>query len=296
MQRVLITGAAGMLGSQVAYTMFNQNNFDVYGTGRTAIHSNYTYCKADLLNNNELNNLLASVNPDIIVHCAANVNLNDCELNKTDAYRTNVEVSKQLASFNTNTCRFIYISTDSVFDGLKENYSETDIPNPLNYYALSKLQGEKAVLKLNSNALILRTNIYGFNRNRKGNSLFEWIYKNLNDGNGISGFTDISFNPLYIGQLAEIISKLIHKNVTGILHAGCNEKVSKYQFAMLVAEVFDFDKSLIKADLSNVMPSTIKRPKNTTLNTDVLKNYIEKNYTIADGINQLKKDFLQQKF
>ena len=295
MQKVLVTGATGMLGSKVANYIFNDPNFKAFGTGRSDVQSLFTYIKADLLNKSELNNLLTSVYPDIIVHCAANVNLTDCETNKTEAYKINVEVSKQLASFNPGVCKIVYISTDSVFDGWRESFSETDTPAPLNYYAQSKLEGENAVIKANKNSLVLRTNMYGFNSSKEGNSIFEWLYKNLSADNNVSGFTDIHFNPLYTLQLAEIIIRLINKNAKGILHLGCIEKISKYQFALLIAEAFGFDKSLIKADVSNVMPSTLKRPKNTTLNTTELYKLTEKKYSIADGIDQLKSDFIQQK-
>lgn len=294
MKKVLITGAAGMLGAEIANYMFKQQNYKIFATGRSDINASYTYIKANLLNKQELNNLLTLTQPDIIIHCAANVNLNDCELNKNDAYEIHVNATKKIASYKQGKCRFLYISTDSVFNGRTGNYSETDKPAPLNYYALSKLEGEKAVADINSNSLILRTNIYGFNRNKEGNSLFEWIYKKLNSNHSISGFKDVFFNPLYIGQLAELITIVINKNITGVLHAGCIEKISKYQFVLLIADAFGFNKSLINADISDTIQSTIKRPKNTTLNTKALTDYVGKNYSINQGINQLKVDFLQQ--
>ncbi len=295
MQKVLITGAAGMLGTAIANRMFNDKNFEVYGSGRSNIQSSFTYIEADLLKEDELSRLLTLAQPDIIVHCAAIVNLNYCEANKEEAYKIHVAVTKKLASYNAGKCKFLYISTDSVFDGIKGNYSETAATAPLNYYALSKLQGEKAVASVNHSSLIIRTNIYGFNQNKNGNSLFEWIYKNLNDHQSISGFKDVLFNPLYTTQLAELVLMLINKNVTGIIHAGCEEQISKFQFALLIAEAFNFERSLVKAAPSNEMPSILQRPKNTTLNTCKLNNDIGKNYSIIDGINQLKADFIQQK-
>jgi dTDP-4-dehydrorhamnose reductase len=292
MQKVLITGAAGMLGSMVTEHMCRNNDFNVTGTGRSKMQTVFNYIKADLLNEEELNDLLVSVAPDIIVHCAAMVNLNDCEQHKNEAYKTHVEVTKKLASYQPGKCRFIYISTDSVFDGITGNYSETDAPAPLNYYAKSKLEGEKAAAEANDLSLIIRTNMYGFNKYKNGNSLFEWIYKNLNSRHSITGFTDAIFNPLYTGQLAELISQLINKNVTGVIHAGCIEKVSKFQFALLVANTFEFDESLIQNGLSDEMHSILQRPRNTSLNVELLNNHIEKPFSIRDGINELKNDFI----
>jgi dTDP-4-dehydrorhamnose reductase len=293
MQKILVTGAAGMLGYKVASYFFQNKDLEIYGTGRRNIQTPYNYLQGNLLIEKELDALLNKIQPDIIVHCAANVNLNDCEVNRAGAYQLHVETTKKLAAYNSEKCRFVYISTDSVYDGIKGNHSETDVTNPSNYYALTKLEGERAATSVNEHALILRTNIYGFNQNGNGNSLFEWIYKNLNAQKAITGFSDVYFNPLYTAQLAQLIMHFIDKNVNGVWNVGCKENVSKYEFALLIAEAFKFDKSLVKSGLINEMPAGLKRPKNTTLNIDKLKNAIENSYSIIDGINQLKTDFTQ---
>ncbi len=295
MRKVLITGAAGMLGSKMIKCITNDSNYKVFGTGRTNIQLPGNYIQADLLNDDETEKLLQYVQPDIIIHCAANINLNDCELNADKAHKIHVNVSAKLASFKPSVCRLIYISTDSVFDGLRGNYTEEDNPQPLNIYAATKLEGEQVVLRNNPNCLIIRTNIYGFNAQKKSNSLFEWAYENLSAGNIITGFSDVLFNPLYTGQLGDVIFNSIQKNITGILNAGCAEKVSKYNFLLEIAEIFGFDKSLIKDGSSDQITTNLKRPKNTTLNIDALNKLLGKKYHLVDGINQLKKDYSNKK-
>ncbi len=295
MQKILITGATGMLGSKIAEYLSKTEKYKVFVTGRKSINNAYDYTQADLLNAEERNNLLHHVQPDVIVHCAANVNLNDCELNPENAYKIHVHTSEQLAAYNPENCKIIYISTDSVFDGNKKNYTEEDKPAPLNIYAETKFKGEHAVAETNFNHLILRTNIYGFNSAANNNSLFEWIYKNLSAGNAITGFTDIIFNPLYTGQVADIIINCLEKNLTGVFHAGCEEEISKYTFAKKIAGAFSLDKSLIQPGNSNSVSSTLKRPKNTTLNHTALDKALKKKYNLQDGITQLKSDFLVHK-
>ncbi len=295
MQKVLVTGAAGMLGSAIAKYMVAKNDFKITGTGRKDINPSFDYIKANLLNDNEIDSLLELVKPEIIVHCAANVNINYCELHKAATYKLHVEVSKKIASYNPEKCKVIYISTDSVFNGAKGNYSLTDAPEPLNYYAATKLASEQAIINENKNSVVIRTNIYGFNQFAPGNSLFEWLYKNLNANQPVTGYSDIYFNPLYIGQLAVVVTKFSQADVTGIFNAGCKEFLSKYDFALLIAQAFSFDTSLVENGVSHDDATVVKRPKNTTLNVDSLSKILKEEYSIEDGINQLKQDFIHQK-
>src|SRR3954447_24156995 len=164
MKKVLVTGASGMLGSRIAEYIQQSATFEVYGVGRKNIIRKYKYCQLDLLDKDAVKEVLNELNPDTIIHCAANVNLNDCEVNKENANSLHIEATKTLASFKSGECKIIYISTDSVFDGVKGDYTETDQPSPLNYYALSKLMGEEKLAQVNPNFLVLRTNLYGFHK------------------------------------------------------------------------------------------------------------------------------------
>jgi dTDP-4-dehydrorhamnose reductase len=292
LKKVLVTGAAGMLGSSVAKYMEKSNEFKTFGTGRTSVEASSNYYVANLLDSDAVHELLDDLQPDVIVHCAANVNLNQCETDKEAADKIHVEATATLASYKPGICKLIYISTDSVFEGVKGDYTEEDATMPLNYYAASKLKGEEKAFALNKNTAIVRTNIYGYKKNGASNSLFEWLYKNLSNKNTVTGFTDTWFNPLYTIQLAEVIFGIAKTNITGIINAGCKEYISKYDFAKLVADVFGFDGELTRKGSIDAMPSELKRPKNTTLNTALLTGILGRCYYINDGIKMLKNDFL----
>ena len=237
-----------------------------------------------------LEKLLPGIKPDIIIHCAAEVNLERCEDDHAYADKIHRDVTEALSSYAPAKTRMVYISTDSVFDGKKGNYSETESIHPLNYYALSKFHGEEAVRKREENYIVLRTNIYGFKKNT-GNSLFEWIAKKLSAGESITGFDDLIFNPLYVGQLAVLITELLKTEYSGTLNAGCSGGVSKYQFEVDVANVFGWDSSLIVKGYSDMFPSRLSRPKNTTLNTNKLKEIIGDVPGFKSGLQQLRIDF-----
>jgi dTDP-4-dehydrorhamnose reductase len=264
------------------------DQFEVYGVSRKSeTVENVTVENVDLLNECEIKSVLNRIKPEIIIHCAANVNLADCENNKGDTYKLHVEATKVLASHNNEHTKFIYISTDSVFDGKKGNYNEKDEVNPLNYYAKSKYLGEEIALSSNKNTLVVRTNIYGLNSAR-GNSLAEWAIEELKNNREINGFDDVFFNPVYVGQLAEIIKIIsVESTINGVLNVGSSKGVSKFQFINELAEIFGFDRNLIKrSKIDGILPQ-ITRPKNTTLNIDKLKSIILEVPILKEGLSEL---------
>ncbi|WP_077369573.1 dTDP-4-dehydrorhamnose reductase family protein [Anaerosalibacter sp. Marseille-P3206] len=289
-QRILITGATGMLGISIINAFKDDNRFEVYGISRRVNEkvNDYNRVIADITDNNELLIILNDIKPDVIIHCAANTNVDSCNHNKEYAYKLHVEATHTLAKFDS---RYIYISTDSVFDGQKGDYYEEDETNPLNYYAVTKLKGEKVSLNSNSKALILRTNIYGFHLEKK-NSLVEWALDNLLLNKKINGFNDVYFNPVYVNQLARIIKKIvIIKDISGILNVGSKEYISKYKFLIKLAEVFSISKSLIIPKSIDDIKFDAIRPRNTTLNLDKFEYVFKEIPSIDEGIMELRNDY-----
>jgi dTDP-4-dehydrorhamnose reductase len=287
-ERILITGSTGMLGKDI-YTLLKSEGYDVFGISRNM--GQFSDYLIDLTNEKQLLNFLDMSKPQIIIHCAANTDVNDCELNKENAFLLNVKSTEILSSFS-NDVRFIYVSTDSVFDGQKGNFKEVDQTNPLNYYAYTKLEAEKAVINNNKNSVILRTNIYGYHINR-GKSLFEWAFNNLKHNQIINGFQDVYFNPLYTKQLSKVIKALVdNKKINGIFHVGCKEKISKYDFIKKVAEKFTFETSMITAKSIDEFSSETKRPKDTTLESSKLSEILDMEFSIDEGINLLYSDYV----
>lgn len=263
-----------MLGTDVYRILTSRDEYNVIGVDRR--YSPYIYHDkqiiGDLCDNSFVRNVLEAIQPDIIIHCAAIVDVNVCEQEKALANAVHVKVTQKLAAYRPELTRMIYISTDSVFDGTRGNYTEDDIPNPVNYYAQSKLEGERQALKHNPQTLVLRTNIYGFTH-PNGNSLAQWALGNLEQGKKIQGFTDVIFNAIYTKQFARIIQKLLVKNnYHGILNVAGNQFMSKYQFLVEIARCFNFSTDLIEKSVSTDFNFKAPRPLNTTLNVDRLKN------------------------
>jgi dTDP-4-dehydrorhamnose reductase len=289
--RVLITGSQGMLGKDIVRAFIKDPQYDVCGLDHHKSSSSLMYqlIYEDLTQLTEVNSLLMDIKPDIIIHCAARVNVNKCELEKDSTKLLHIESSRVLASYKPSKTRFIYISTDSVFDGIKGNYTEDDSANPLNYYAKTKHAGENVVMTINDNALIIRTNIYGFH-NPVGTSLVEWAISSLLENKPITGFSDVFFNPLYTRQLAEIVASLTATETKGIINAGCDRFISKYEFLKELARTFKYDEMLIRKISVETIKFTAPRPRNTTLNIQKLKQHGFAP-ALEDGLTKLKKDW-----
>ncbi len=291
MEKVLVTGHTGMLGRRVIETLVATGRYRVFGVSRDSKLENtdITQFQADLAQRDNTIRLLTDVVPDVIVHTAAITNLRYCEQHVHEAHGFHVGLTRTLANFRK--CRLIYISTDSVFNGARGNYQETDPTYPLNYYAQSKLQGEWAALDENPATLILRTNIYG-HKTPSGHSLAEWALESFRQGNQISGFTDVLFNPLYVGQLARLIVELMSSTHNGILHTGSADSYSKMEFLRLLAEEFGYPSSLVRESVYIEDP-VLRRPKNTILNVDRLKTVSDAVPTLHSGMEEFKKDYLR---
>ena len=200
---------------------------------------------ADLSQSEEAENLIKANEPNWVVHCAAATNVDACEDDQHWAFRLNQDMAANVArAAQLASANFVHISTDAVFDGEKGGYSESDVPNPINVYGRSKLNGEQAVIEANPAAIIVRTNIYGWNSQPKP-SLGEWFLERLENEERCPGFTDVWVTPMLVNDLVEILFNMMDKELSGLFHVVGVECISKYEFGQRLAHTFGLDASLI---------------------------------------------------
>jgi dTDP-4-dehydrorhamnose reductase len=204
--KLLITGGNGNLGSELIKKFPN------------CIHP--THKQLDLIDQNQVFTFIKKNVPDIILHCAAITGIRDCEENKELAWKTNVLGTQNLidACLKYNkSCYFIYMSTACVFYGDKGDYVETDIPQPKNFYSLTKLLSEFIVKRSEmTNLLIIRTNFVA----RK-----KWPYQ--------KAFIDRYGTYLFADDLASAIKSVFEKSLTGLIHICGAEKLSMFELAKI---------------------------------------------------------------
>lgn len=290
-KRLFITGVSGLLGNNLAY--YFKDKYEVSGTYNShdvTIEGVYTH-KCDFSNSDDIRNQISADKPDIIIHCASLTNIEECEENKEYTEKINVGATRTISeAADKHDIKLIYISSDSVYDGVKGNFSENDKINPQNYYGLSKYLGELEVLKV-PDSLVLRTNIFGWNIQEK-TSLGEWILQSLQERKSITGFKDATFSSIYTFELARVIDIAIKKNLPGTFNCGASDCCSKYEFAVKIAELFDFDKSLIIPISIYDYNFKARRGKNLSLNVNGIQQAL--NYrlpSIECSIDSFYRDF-----
>jgi len=271
MTRILLTGASGLLGLNLALAVDGKKN-QVYGVANTIPMRwvDFKSIQAELTEDGVLDRLLDEYTPEVIIHCAAIANVDDCEAKPELAKKINAELPGQIARAAADRkIKMVQISTDAVFDGQQGNYAETDQPNPLSVYARTKWEGEQAVLEANSNALVARVNFYGWSVTGK-RSLAEWFVNNLSEGQQVKGFTDILFCPMMVLDLVDTMMESVEKDLCGLYHMVGPETMSKYDFGRAIANKFGFDPELVQA--ASVLDGGLKaaRSPNLTLNTSKL--------------------------
>ena len=268
-QRMLVvTGASGLLGANFLLTASRLG----YETAGIAYRHKLrmpgvAILSADLTDEAATRKLISELKPTSIIHCAAATNVDWCEENPQEAAKINVDASRWLAEIaGERKAHFVYISTDSVFDGERGDYREEDEPAPVNWYAQSKLLGERAVLESNPAALMARVNIYGWNAQNKL-SLAEWILERLRAGDVVPGFTDVFFSPILANDLSEQLLAMLQTKLTGTYHLTGSERVSKYEFARRIAAIFGFDPTLVRPIQISQAGLRARRPLDISLNT-----------------------------
>jgi dTDP-4-dehydrorhamnose reductase len=243
--KLLITGASGLLGINLALEAMREH--DVSGVDRGRLKSApFPVSKANFFDSQAFQPALDSIRPEWVINCAALANLEECEKHPGQARILNTELPRGLAAACAErNIKFVHLSTDAVFDGTKEgSYSEEDIPNPQGVYSKTKLDGEHAVFEANPQAIIARVNFFGWSLGGK-RSLGEFFFKNLSEGKNVNGFTDVIFCPMWVNHLAQTLIAMLEKDLHGLYHVVGAQPMSKYQFGVEVARKFGLRESLI---------------------------------------------------
>lgn len=285
MTRILVTGASGLLGVNLALAASGEHEVVGVLHSQSLRGAPFHTVQADLLDANAPIRLLDEAEPEWVVHCAALANLDACEQQPELARRLNAELPGHLATACAQRkVRFLHVSTDAVFDGQKGDYAEDDPPQPLGVYGRTKLQGERAVQAAFPEAIIVRTVFFGWSLNGQ-RSLAEKFYQHLASGEGMPGHTDRIFNPLMVTHLAEIILRMLAADLHGLYHAAAPDRLSKYEFGRAVAERFDLDPDLVISSRSDEAGLAATRAPNLTLNSAKLSAALGRPLpAIAEGI------------
>jgi len=293
MERILVIGA-GLLGSRIIEQATGK--YEVHGADvdTSMGEPGCEFHVVDITNKKAVNELITSLKPAAVFHTAARTNVDQCELEMEQALKVNGTATGYIAlgcaKVNAHLC---YISTDYVFDGKKGNYSETDLPKPVNQYGRSKLLGEQEVGCLGDRWkwTICRSSIlYGAFKKRFNFAV--WVIEELKAGNTIRVVTDQSGSPTLADDLAEACIQLWCKGARGVYHVAGREAISRYDLALRICDVFGLDKSLVEPVGTPELKLRATRPANASLDVSRVQKMLgRKMLDVNEGLERMKAQY-----
>jgi len=297
-----VIGASGLLGFKVAELAVVQH-FETFATYnfRPVKLEGCSFFQLDKCSRDDTLALVKKIKPDVVIDTAALHDVDYCETHRDEAWRVNVKGTKNVADACRETgTKMIFISTDYVFDGKKGFYTENDAPNPLHYYAKTKLEGENVVKEAGVDYAIARPSvIYGWNlgelaglRSSSGKSMnfVIWALGKLRKGEAINIVTDQYSSPTLADNLAEVLLVLSRSERQGVYHTAGKTCLNRFDFAKKIAEVFELNGSLVKPVTSDVFKQVAERPKRCCLGVSKAERELGVRFlSVKEGLMRMRE-------
>ena len=258
--KVLVTGVNGQLGYDVLKELDKRGHQPI-GVDREEM---------DSTSNNQIKECIENVNPQSIIHCGAYTAVDKAEDEKDLCKRVNATSTKEIAKHaKLLDIPMIYISTDYVFDGSKDGeYTENDLPNPINVYGKTKYEGELYVQKILEKYYIVRISwVFGEN----GNNFIDTMLRLSKERYSLSVINDQVGSPTYTKDLARLLVDMIETDKYGVYHATNEGYCTWYEFAKEIFRISNIDIQVNKINTSKYHTQA-KRPLNSKMSKEKLKN------------------------
>jgi dTDP-4-dehydrorhamnose reductase len=293
---ILLTGGSGLLAVNWFYS--KRSDFIIYlGLNERQIHPQGGHILfLDFTSEKNLLNQLLSIAPSFVIHTAGLTSIEKCEDNPKLAFAINVELSCIIAKVTRILdIPLVHISTDHLFSGISSLVHEDEPISAINVYGRTKAQAESAVVDINPKALIVRTNFYGWGTPYR-KSFSDQIIQSLRNHQTLHLFEDVNYTPIFVNNLIQTIHDLLDKKANGIFHVVSDDRISKYEFGVLIAEEFGLDKSLIHKSTLQSQTNLVSRPKDMSLSNRKVRELLGKNIgTVKQHIAFLHKQEVEGK-
>lgn len=272
--RIFVTGISGLLGSNFALQL--RQNHQITGSYLRHPFSlpETKALRLDVTSRGEVVSVFAGARPELVIHTAGMTTVDDCETDEGRANEINSVGALNVAIAAQNCgAQMVHISTDHLWDGQKEMVVEQAAPTPLNAYARSKLLAEQQVLAQFADALIVRTNFFGWGTTLK-RSLAEWVLAKLARHEQLRMFNDVYITPILINDLVDIIMLLAAQGASGVYNVCGRDRVSKYEFGKMLAAEFGYEAAAITPISVKDFPLVAERPSDMSLSSKKVEQFL----------------------
>lgn len=293
-RRIIVSGSNGMLGQRLIEFYNKLNDVELLSTSveEKSVFDDVDYVQADISNRNEIKKVVYDFCPDFIINAAAYTNVDKSESERELAWKINVKGVEYLSeTARVLDSHLIHISTDYIFDGRSGPYTENDTPNPLGYYARTKLASENTLKISGCKNTILRTNVLYGTAKYSRPDFVKWVVESLRANKEIRIVDDQINNPTFIDDLVQGINKIVELRREGIYNIGGNEFINRYEFTLMIAEYFKLDKNLVKKIKTEELIQPARRPLKSGLITIKAQSELGyKPHTILQSLELMKTE------
>ncbi len=295
MLTILTTGSNGLLGQKLTSLFLKKEHIKLIATGqgenRYPVKYGYTYESLDISKHNEMAKILRKYKPDVVINAAAMTNVDACETLQDQCMELNVYAVENMAKVCTEIdAHLIHISTDFIFDGTKEMYTETDAANPLSFYGKSKLLGEQNVIEFASSWAIIRTVlVYGVVDDMSRSNVVLWANKMLKTKSNAKVVDDQFRTPTLAENLAYGCFLVAEKKAQGIYNIAGKDFMSIAELVKRIATYFHLSMDHVGIVKTSSLSQPAQRPPITGL--DITKARTELGYepsTFEEGLHLVK--------
>ncbi len=287
-KKVIVTGASGLFGLNFFFENKKKLKLFLFSNKTILSNNKIKFKLLDLTSRKKIFNKFKFINPDVIVHAAALTDMELCERNRNLSKKINENATKFITDYcKKNKKKLIFISSDNVFFSKKKFKKETHKTFSRNHYGLTKINSENYIVKKLHDFAILRTNFFGWGTKYRKSFSDQIIYNSKNKK--LSNlYTNVYFNPVYVGTLSQIIQVIIKRNISGIFNITSDNRISKYNFGKMITKKFNLNNDFIKKNVL-INKSKVIRPFEMTLDNKKIKKKLNiKNIRILKEIEKLK--------
>lgn len=297
--KILVTGSNGLLGQKLSMLLLQDKNIHPVLTARSnpvlpVVRGDFS--ALDIANANEVDHVLKKFKPDVVINTAAMTLVDQCETQQDACWEANVSaVENLLHSCRKIKAHFIQVSTDFIFDGSKGPLTETDDPNPVNFYGKSKVAAEDLVRNSDISWCILRTVlVYGITHDMGRSNIVLWVKENLEQNKTIRVVNDQWRTPTLAEDLAMGCYLAATKKATGIFNISGKDFITPYDIAIKTADFFKLDKSLIVPTDSSQFTQTARRPLRTGFVIDKARKQLGyEPHSFTEGLKIMSQQILK---
>lgn len=291
--RILITGATGLLGKALIETA--GRDLEILGTYIGDYQMTGTekvkYCKVDMADDKSVKKVFGDFKPEVVIHAASIGSPDFAEKHRDLTWEINVNgTSRAVSCCESIGAKFIYISSNGIYDGDHAPYGEDDHAEPVNFYGKTKLEGEIITRKSGiKNAVIRPILMYGWNHPFERGNIVTMALDKLKNNKPMSAYDDVYCNPLYVSECARCIWKVISSGKYESYNIAGKDRVSIYGLLVKVAEVFGLDSVLLTPVKQGYFNELVKRPADTSYRTDkIQKDLGIEPLCIVEGLKRMK--------